>query len=80
MRIKIVATHMCSHRPNLERELRDLGIDYELLLVEEHPEVVEKYGIRHSPNLVVDDQVVFRGQPSEGELRDFFAKHGDGQT
>lgn len=51
-----------------------LGMDYELLFVEEHPEVVESYGIRHSPNLVVDEEVVFRGQPSEGELRDFFAK------
>lgn len=76
MDVKVIATHRCTHRPNLERELRDLCIDYELLIVEEHPEVVEKYGIRHSPNLVVDEQVVFRGQPSEGDLRDFFAARG----
>ncbi|WP_303908075.1 thioredoxin family protein [Thiohalomonas denitrificans] len=73
MNVKVIATNLCSHRPNLEHELQDLGIDYELVIAEEHPEVIEKYGIRHSPNLVVDDEVVFRGQPSEHELREFFA-------
>lgn len=73
MDVKVIATNLCSHRPNLERELQDLGIDYELVIAEEHPEVIEKYGVRHSPNLVVDDEVVFRGQPSEHELREFFA-------
>lgn len=73
MDVKIVATKTCSHCPNLERELKDLGIDYEVLRVEDHPEVAEKYGIRHSPNLVVDDEVVFRSQPSEQELKEFFA-------
>lgn len=76
MDIKIVATRMCSHRADLERELQDLGVDYELLIVEENPEVAERFGLRHSPNLVVDDEVAFRGQPSEGELRDFFARRG----
>lgn len=67
MSVKIIATKTCSHCPNLERELCDLGIPYEVVYVEEHPEVIGRYGIRHSPNLVIDEQVVFRGQPSEGE-------------
>ncbi len=69
MNVQIICTHGCSHRHGLERELRDLGVDYELLFVEEHPEVAQKYAIRHSPNLVVDGKVVCRGQPTEGELR-----------
>lgn len=73
MSVKIIATKTCSHCPNLERELRDLGIRYEVVFVEDHPETVAQYGIRHSPNLVVEEQVVFRGQPSERELRAFFA-------
>ena len=76
MNVKLIATRMCSHRINLERELCDLGIEYELVIAEEHPEVIEQYGIRHSPNLVVDEQVAFRGQPSEEELRRFFAAQG----
>ena len=74
MNVKIIATKTCTHCPNLERELRKLGIDYELVFVEEHPEEAARLGIRHSPNLVVDDEVVFRGQPSEGELRAFFRR------
>jgi predicted thioredoxin/glutaredoxin len=73
MRVKIIATKTCSHYPNLARELRDLGVAHEVVFVEEQPETVARYGIRHSPNLVVEEEVVFRGQPSERELRAFFA-------
>lgn len=72
MIVKLIATKLCTHRPNLEHELRDLGIHYELVFVEDEPELAQHYGIRHSPNLVVDETVVFRGQPSEAELRDYF--------
>lgn len=69
MKIELIATHGCSHRAGLEQELRDLGCEYELLYVEEHPEVAARYGIRHSPNLVVNGKVVSRGPIPEGELR-----------
>lgn len=72
MNVTIIATHGCSHRHNIERDLKDLAIAYEVLYVEDHPEVVQRYNIRHSPNLVVDDEVVFRRQPSEAELRALF--------
>jgi len=36
--------------------------------VEDNPEIAQRYAIRHSPNLVVGE-VVYRGQPSEAELR-----------
>ena len=69
MKIQVIATHSCSHRPGLERELQDLGYTYELFYVEDHPDIVAQYGIRHSPNLVVNGKVVCRGQLPEGELR-----------
>lgn len=72
MNVKIMATHSCSHRPNLERELEELGIPYELLFVEEHPEAVARYDVRHSPTLIVNDQVVLQGQPAEHELQALF--------
>lgn len=72
MNVKIIATRGCAHRPNLERELEDLGIEYELVFVEEHPEEARRLGIRHSPNLVIDGEVVSRGVPSHHELRAFF--------
>lgn len=73
MDVKIIATHSCSHYPNLEQELKKLDIIHEILFVEDHPDFVQRYGIRHSPNLVVDDEVVFRGQPTEEELRALFS-------
>jgi len=72
MNVKIVATKSCSHCKGLQHELGELGIPFEVLYVEEHPDVVATYGIRHSPNLLVDEEIVFRGQPSVHELRDFF--------
>ncbi|MFZ5659285.1 MAG: glutaredoxin family protein [Pseudomonadota bacterium] len=73
MDVQIIATKGCTHRPNLEKELRDLGIPHQVVFVEDHPEVAARYHIRHSPNLVVDGQVVFTRQPDEGELKTFFA-------
>lgn len=76
MNVKIMATKTCTHRPNLEKELNELGVPYELLFVEEHPEAAAHYVVRHSPTLIVDDKVVFHGQPSEHELRAFFRDAG----
>ncbi len=75
MNVKIVATKSCSHRLDLQHELSEMGIPFEVLFVEEHPDVVATYSIRHSPNLLVNDEIVFRGQPSAHELREFFNKN-----
>ena len=77
MEVKIMATRDCSHRPNLEQELQDLGVSYEVWFVEDNPEAVERFQVRHSPTLIVDEKVVFHGQPNEHELRDLFAGAGD---
>ncbi len=69
MDVMIVATRQCSHCPNLSKELDALGVPHRIVFVEDDPVLAEALAIRHSPNLVVDGQVVFRGQPSENELR-----------
>lgn len=76
MNVKIIATHSCSHRPSLERELQDLGVEYNVVYVEENQDVISRYAIRHSPNLVIDDEVVCRGLPSETELKGLFSTRG----
>ena len=70
MNVMIIATKGCSHCTNLARELDDLGVEYRLVYAEDEPELAQKYGIRHSPNLIVDDEVKFRRQPTEHELRE----------
>ena len=72
MDVMIIATKTCTHRMQLEQELASLKIPYCVYFVEDHPDLVQKFGIRHSPNLVVDDEVVFRKQPTEIELHSLF--------
>ena len=74
MEVQIIATHECRHRLDLERELLELGIPFALVFAEDDEDLVHRYQIRHSPNLVVDGVVVFRGLPTEGQLRDLFTK------
>ena len=74
MNVIIVATKTCSHRPILERQLRELEVPYTVQFVEDHPEIVQKHDIYQSPNLLVDDQIVFRKRgdgplPSPSELK-----------
>ena len=75
MKVNIIATKSCSHRVNIEREFQVLGIRYQVLFVEEHPDVVTKDGLRHSPYVLVDDQLIFDDQPGQAELRAYFATH-----
>ncbi|MHB8473121.1 MAG: glutaredoxin family protein [Gammaproteobacteria bacterium] len=72
MDVMIIATKACTHRENLEKELESMRIPYRVCFVEECADLVKKFDIRHSPNLVVDDEVVFRKQPTEVELHAYF--------
>ena len=68
MNIKIVATKTCSHRPNLEKQLQDAGLKYELQYFEDHPELIEAYNLKTSPLLIVDDKVVSVGMPEHSQI------------
>ena len=72
MDVLIIATKACTHRMNLEQELDGMQIEHRVCFVEDCPDLVHRFGIRHSPNLVVDDELVFRKQPTEVELRAYF--------
>lgn len=72
MDVMIIATKACTHRKSLEKELEHLRIPYRTCFAEDCPDLVQKFEIQHSPNLVVDDEVVFRKQPTEVELHAYF--------
>ncbi len=79
MNIIVVATKNCNHRPILEKHLQEMGIPYSVQFVEDHPEWIKKWQIHHSPNLVINGEVVFRASPErslpEGtELKQWFLK------
>lgn len=72
MDVMIIATKGCTHRMSLEKQLECLLIPYHVCFVEDCADLVQKFSIRHSPNLIVDDEVVFRKQPTEVELHAYF--------
>lgn len=74
MNVLIIATRDCKRRPLLEKQLDELNISYELQLIEENPEIAERHDISGSPNLIVDDTVLFKGDrdfslPLYGEMQ-----------
>ena len=72
MDVLIIATKACTHRVSLEQELDCMQIEHRVWFVEDCPDLVHRFGLRHSPNLVVDDELVFRKQPTEVELHAYF--------
>ena len=73
MDVMIVATKTCMHCRSMEKELRVLNVRYRVCFVEDCSDLVQKFAIRHSPNLIVDDEVIFRRQPTEAELHAYFS-------
>lgn len=74
MNVIIIATKGCSHCVNLSKELNNIKVEHNIVYVEDEPELCQELHIRHSPNLVVNKEVVFRYQPNEKELKSFFSK------
>jgi len=68
MKITILATKSCNHRPILEEQLQDAGLQYVTKFFEDHPELVEKYQLKRSPVLLVNDEVVSLGMPGEEKI------------
>lgn len=73
MKVELAVTRSCHHCSLLESEFREMGIPYAILYLEDDPETQKKHGIKSSPNIIVDGEVVFRGMPSIPALREYFA-------
>ena len=68
MEIIIAATKSCNHRPLLEEQLKDAGLDYKVMYYEDHPEVFEKYRLKTSPLLICDGELVSEGMPEHKSI------------
>ena len=60
MNVLIAVTKPCHHCQILERELNAMDVDYEIKYLEDNPNIVEKFNLRSSPNVIVDDLLVFK--------------------
>lgn len=75
MKITIAATKTCNHRPILEQQLQEAGLQYKLQYFEDHPELVEKYRLKTSPVLLVNDEVVSVGMPGQQKITELINKN-----
>jgi len=57
MKILLLTSKTC-HFIDVEKELNVLGLSYERFDVEDHPELVWRFSVRHCPTLIVDEHRV----------------------
>jgi len=72
MNVILAVTKNCRHCLMLKKELERIGVNYTIHYFEEHPDLVEKVNIKHSPLIIADDEVVFNGMPSISALEKYF--------
>ena len=77
--VLIIATKDCQQRHILKEHLKEIGVRCTVKCVDDDPELIKKYGITNAPNIIIDGEVVFRGQsdqhlPSLAELREMCRK------
>lgn len=70
VQLLVTQTDFCIH--NLECEFQTVGIDYHIDYIEDNPKLVSENNIRHSPNIFIDGELVFRHQPTTFELQAYF--------
>ncbi|MDA3883126.1 MAG: thioredoxin family protein [Bacteroidales bacterium] len=68
MNIIIAATKTCNHRPILEEQLQEAGLEYEVMFFEDHPELMDKYNLKTSPLFIVDEEIVSVGMPEHEKI------------
>jgi len=57
MKILLLTSKTC-HFIDVEKELNVLGFSYQRCEIEDHPELAQRFGVRHCPTLIVDEQRV----------------------
>ena len=77
MEILIAVTKTCPHRPLLEKMLQEAWLPYKVNYFEDHPEIFEKYQLKHSPLLIVDEKIESVGMPEMDIINDLKARNSD---
>lgn len=77
MKVISIAIKRCHHRRLWEQRLHEMGTPCAVIFIENRPDLMEKYKIHNSPNLVVDNKLLFRGKPgkqlpTQSELKELF--------
>ena len=55
-KLVLVTTRTCPNCHQVEALLQKQGILYEKMLAEEHPKLMEEYGVRQAPTLLIEEE------------------------
>lgn len=75
MEILIAATKTCPHRPLLEDILKDAWLPYKVIYLEDDLVLLEKYQIKQSPLLIVDEKIESVGMPGIDKINELVNKN-----
>jgi predicted thioredoxin/glutaredoxin len=70
MEVAIITTKTCRHCPQIEQNLKELGIPYDIIYAEDNSQLCEEHCIGSSPNKMVDGKIVFQGMPILIQLKE----------
>jgi hypothetical protein len=75
MKILLAATNTCQHRPLLEHALQIAWLPYKVIYFEDHPEILKKYQLQHSPLLIVNEKVKSGGMPGTDKINELIIRN-----
>jgi glutaredoxin len=68
VKVQILTTPTCSSCATVEKMLDKMGVEYEVLDITKHPDMLQKYPIMTAPGIVIDGKLEFSGVPKEKKL------------
>jgi len=73
MDVQLLVTKNDFSTNNIESEFQNIGVAYHVDYIENHTDLIQSHNIRHSPNILINGNLLFRGQPAPKQLSHFFA-------
>ena len=73
MNVTILTTPGCLNCGILEKMLKQLGVNYDLIDVTDNPEYLTKYQIFTAPGLIIEGKLILTGVPKFDKLKKLIA-------
>jgi len=71
MDITLLVTRSCHHCALIEKELNARHFEYEVQYAEDNPALASRFGVKQSPNIIVNGELIYRGMPDLPELQNY---------
>jgi glutaredoxin-like protein len=84
VRLQVLTTPACSYSPTVARTacklaLQSVRIKLDVVEVTEYPQLLQRYNVRVTPTIVIDDDLVLPGTLTEADLMEAIFRHIEGK-